>query len=305
MHTPLARREFLKHGAAVTAVLGFPFWDHLTGADTPEKAPADLLTLARERMKQEAKPGVIIVIPPDAKAAQRLANDLAGLLGAREMACGVVEPIRHKNVPAPVGAGNPAAQRLFCQAVFVCLPFEQARRAAPDLAPDTAAVLLDVAGKPVETIKTEPTLFGKDFVARMSSFIYGKEGQHLAAVVQAQRGALGKASSEQVDAAVRDLDSNTYATRETASRRLAELAPRATALLAAALQTNPPLEPRRRIERILDDVYAAAPPEKPGPRLPYGVQWQARAFDPCPGCGLSSAPLPSRQFLRFVTEKPK
>lgn len=84
------RREFL---ARSTAVLGFPFVGRISaaaGADTAadDSTPADrpafdyaaVFATARERMEAQHKPGVVIVIPPDADDAAALKLALTATL---------------------------------------------------------------------------------------------------------------------------------------------------------------------------------------------------------------------------------
>ncbi len=309
MTTPVGRRDFLEQSAATGLLLGFPFLVPQEGAGAePAPTGAELLDLARRRMKQEVRPGVVILIPPDPDDAQRLARDLGDLLGAGNEWCFFVSGKEREEVGKPpvTGATDPSVQRLFCQAVFVCVPLADVRKAFPDVRPGSAALLLDAAGRPLDQLAADPTLFGKDFPAKMKRFLHGPRGAHLATAGAAQRAALGPAAAAQLDAAVRDLDADDFTARENASRRLAELAPRAPALLAAALEAAPGLEPRRRLERLFADLFWTAAAEKPGPRLPYGVRWETvtKGVDPCPGCGMGGFWLyRSRLFLRFVTDK--
>jgi hypothetical protein len=266
--------------------------------------------LARERMKQEVKPGVVIVVPPDRSKAAELAYHLGQMIGATEAG---MEMEKHNGTlrfkgwggPEPHGPGDPAAQMLFCQAVFVCLTAEETKQAFPDFKAEAALILLDLEGKPLDCLKPDGHLFGKDFAERMARFLYGDKGQHLQPVVEAQRKALGPAVCDQLDAAIRDLDSSKFTVRQAASRRLEELAPRATGPLAAALEKKPPLEVRRRIEQLFREIYAAAPQLQPSPRLPFGVQWEVQHVDPCPGCGQGFLPHGSRLFLNFIANRPK
>lgn len=302
----LARREFLQYAA--TAVIGFPFLDQFSQAAEP-LPKADLLALARERMKQEIKPGVVIVIPAKPEDADRLANDLAQLLGGHDADCArwPTQETQHRTVM--LGAGDFSAQLLFCQAVFVCLPADQARKAFPDLPANAAVLLLDLAGKPATSLPAQPELFGKEFNTRMADLLYGKDGERLAETVRAQRQALGDALAGQFDRAMRDLESDHFATRQAATEQLEKLAPRATALLASAYRTRPPLDLARRLDQQFANIYKAAPADKASARLPFGVAWNKRTGG-CGGeifakCGLSSAPPPTRQFLRFLTETQK
>ncbi|MBL8797951.1 MAG: hypothetical protein JNM56_28900 [Planctomycetia bacterium] len=314
-----ARREFLQH--TTSAILGFPFAACIAdaadaakkplptnAADLPTKgqaplpvAPEELLKAARERMKQEHKPGVVIVVPADAKAAGKLGNDLAALLGGKNPACAVGEP-RPFQQPSTAGAGNLDAHQLFCQAVFVCLPAEAARKAFPRLRADSAAFLFDDAGKIVDEVKASENLFSADFVSQLTSLLHGKQGERLAATAQAQRAALGKEAAQRADTALRSLDSEQFFIRQQASVVLGELAPRATALLAAELRKQPPLETRRRLETFFEQIYGEASEEKPSARLPFGAQWQGMRVDTCPTCGRGSVAAPTRLFLRFLIQ---
>jgi len=319
-----ARREFLKQ--TTTAILGFPFAIACVDAADAAKAPAgeyspgpaaqgkakaalpvapeELLKAARERMKQENKPGVVIVIPAEPQATNKLANELATLLGGKNPACAVGEAAR-RGMPPPAGAGNPEAHQLFCQAIFVCLPAEAARKAFPKLQADSAALLLDSTGKPLDELKKSDTLFSTGFTSQMASLIHGKQGERLAATIEAQRTGMGKETAERVAACLRSLDSDQFFIRQQASAVLGELAPRATALLAAELRKKPALETRRRVEHFFEEIYSAASEEQPSVRLPFGAQWQGQRVDPCPACGLSSAAHSSRLFLKFLVQDKK
>jgi len=58
-------------------------------------------------------------------------------------------------------------------------------------------------------------------------------------------------------ALIRQLGDANFATRDAASKMLLEIGPMAIALLRAELQTEPPLEMRRRIDAILERVDAS------------------------------------------------
>ena len=321
-----ARREFLKQ--TTTAVLGFPFAvacaeavepvptkdmvaedvrklaAQAKGAPVKSATPEELLASAKDRMKQENKPGVVILIPAEPQAANKLANDLATLLGGKNPARAVGESGR-RGMPPPAGSGNPEAHQLFCQAVFVCLPAEAARKAFPKLQADSAALLLDSTSKVLDELKKSDTLFSTGFASQMTGLIHGKQGERLAATIQAQRSGMGKEAADRVEACLRSLDSDQFFVRQQASAVLAELAPRSTALLAAELRKKPALETRRRVEYFFEEIYSAASEEQPSVRLPFGTQWQGQRVDPCPTCGLSSAAHSSRLFLKFLVQDKK
>lgn len=305
--TLLARREFLQQGA-VAAIIGFPFLEGAAqAADIPPKV--DLLALARERQRLEIKPGVVIVIPAKPEEAEKLANQLSQLIGAHDTGCALWPSKETEHRTVPLGAGDFTAQLLFCQAIFVCLPAEQARKAFPDLKADTALILLDLEGKPTATLPAQPELFNKDFTTLVAELLHGKDGSRLAATVRAQRQALGNALSARFDAALKDLAAENFAARQAAADELEKLAPRSTALLAAAYGTRPPLDLARRLEYLFASIYKSAATDKPSARLPFGVEWNKRSGG-CGGevfakCGLGSAPPPTRLFLRFLAENSK
>lgn len=304
----LARREFLQQSAAATAILGFPFLEYRSHAAQP-MPKADLLALARERMKQETKPGVVVVIPAKPEDAEKLANHLSQLLGGHDAGCALWPTQGSDGSIVLLGQGDFSAQLLFCQAVFVCLPADQAKKAFPEVPADAGVLLLDLAGRAVASLPVHPELFGKEFTVRVTELVHGKKGERLAEVVRAQRQALGDALSAQFDKALRDLESDNFATRQAATESLEKLAPRATALLASAYRTRPPLDLARRLDQLFAIIYQAAPADKASARLPFGVAWNKRSGG-CGGeifakCGLSSAPPPTRLFLRFLTENQK
>lgn len=306
------RRGFLRHSAL--AVLGFPFVDHLLAAEIAGEPAKDLLALARERMKSEKKLGVVVVVPAKAEDARKLENDVAQLLGGHNTKCAQFPTKDNNHQPRLLEGVDPAIQALLCQAVFVCLPAAKAKEAFPDLPADAALVLLDLDGKPAATVAAHPDLFGKRFKEQLTALLHGKDGARLAAVIQAQRQALGKDLAARFDTAIRDLDSEQFAVRQAAAQLLAELAPRATGILATAYRPGLPLETTRRLDQLFTAMYNATPPNQPSARLPYGAQWVETRPNGCAGgfgegavekCGRSSVPPESRIFLRFLTEKPK
>lgn len=305
----LNRRAFLRQGLAASAILGFSLRDGFAAVPSVGKLPTtpDFLALALAKMKREIKPGIVIVIPTEAAKATHLANELAELIGSQDQNCCVDRPSgRAKGFPPAVGAGNPNARLLLCQAVFVCLPPDQVKTLCPDLKADSALVLLDLQGKPVEQLKADPNLFGKEFVSQMREILYGKQGERLAATIKAQREALSKEEAGNLDKALANLDAEDFATRQAASEQLKTLAPRSTAAIASLLRGGPSLEVRMRVERIFKDLQTAPADQAPSdPVLPYGLQWQTVHVDPCPGCGQSFVDNSARNFLRFVTaQKP-
>jgi hypothetical protein len=309
MTTRLTRRLFLRQGTAAAAILGMPLLAN--GAEKDKSPPpwAELLEQARERMKRESKPGIVIVIPPQPEVTAKLQNDLSRFVGGHHPACGLFPP-KDKPADSPdVGTAEAEAQVLLCQAVFVCLPAEEARKAFPAMKGDDAVLLLGLDGKLAGSLTADPDLFGKDLKQKLTDLLHGKDGKSLAATIRAQREALGKDLCARLDASLEDIKSNDFAVRRAATRQLEELAPRCTAELASVYRNKPALEVTRRLDQVFALLYNAAPGDKPSLRLPYGTHW-VKMEPSCVGygisarCGLSQTALPTRQFLRFLTEKP-
>jgi hypothetical protein len=308
MRTDLGRRDFLKQGASAGLVLGFPFWP--ATADEPAKPAAprpDFLALARERMRQENKPGIILIIPDEVHEAAALGDKLSILIGLTDAARKLhAQPVRFKGGAPPTAAdGVKTAQRLFCQAVFVCLRRDEVKRIYPELGRISAAVLLDLDGKPIAQLAGADDLFGEGFAAKMGAFLHGDKGERLAEMVKVQRTVLGADACRRFDKAVKDVDSDDFETREAGSRALAEIGPKAPFLVVTAARSAPGPEARYRIEAVFDKIYAAAPQEQPGSRLPFGTQWEKIKFDPCLGCGLAAMPDVTRMYIRCITGKPQ
>ncbi len=258
----------------------------------------DVLELARRRMREEVKPAVLILVPQEEAARNLLAARMTQLLvGAPQPEQGV----RRAGGFEPV-APSQAVDLLFSQAVFVCVPEEQARRAFPNFAAQAAVVLLDPDGRPAAALPDAPALFEQHFVAAVSEMLHGKNGERLAATARAQRAALGD-RAVRVDAAVRDLDHDRFRRREAASTLLTEAAPRTTAILIEAHKKAPSLEVRRRIERLLEGVLAAAG-DRAEATLPLGLAWSEPAEQANGGIvPVGGAPGRAGRILHFVVGK--
>jgi hypothetical protein len=276
-------------------VLGFVLLGTAGAAGRPaEKPGGDLLEVARKRMKEEVKPGIVIVVPEEESAQNYLALRLTRLLGGEvpELAPegGIRQASYTEPAKAPQGTGH-----LFCQAVFVCLPAKQAHKAFPRLASGTSLVLLGIDGKPCGSLVGSPALFEENFVSAVSELLDGSHGERLAVLADAQRRALGPLGGR-IDEAIKDLDHDRFRKREAASELLARTADRTTALLIQAHHKAPSLEARRRIERLLDSVVEAASDNA----LPIqGVAWQKSSTMNGPNGAPRNVPAGPR-FLRFV-----
>jgi hypothetical protein len=315
MSQSIGRREFLQ-GVAATSVLGFPF---LSGcgrtkvqvlAAGPEPQPVEsdkLLALAKSRMEREVKPGVILVIPSDAKALSEMESALAHLLSANpelpkvEKGNGIREPV----------AGAPTIQEILCQAVFVCLPETYVRSKFTDVAPKAGAILVDESGKAVASLPFESAMYSTtEFAVGMTELIHGGDGKRLSAYAKKQLNALPAGDRGRIEQDLTALDSKRFPERESASSNLKRVAPRVPAVLAAALVDNPSAEKRQRIQVLFRQVYSAASAYDAGVRLPFGVVWRkdsetAVSADPCPPCGMVAVAKGTRRFIRFLAKESK
>jgi len=264
------RRAFLKTMAAASVLLTMP----LLAKRISLRQPQDFLKEALEQAKQEGKLVLAILLSQENYA--WIVNDLSILLVS----------------------GDQAARRIFCEAVFVCLVGDAAAKHFPKHKPDGSVLCLSAEGEVLDERFFEGGLFGGKFVDAMSLLLHGKDGKRLCASVETQRKALGAAVCARADKALAELGSEEYRAREAASRDLLEIAPQATALLVQAWLASKDPEVRTRIGGIFDKRFAAAPVDKPGPRLPYGFVAPLR--DPCPTCGMGVIRPASRIFLNML-----
>ena len=253
---------------------------------TPQnvEGPITPLELALQRVKQDLKPAVVIVVPADAAASATLAAQLTDVLANS----------RSRQARA--------LDFLLAEAVFVCAPAAQVRNTFPTAPPKAAVLLVDQNGKVADSLADGPGLFQEGCVQALTELLHGRKGERLAAAARIQRRSLGDLAGR-IDDAVRDLDSDHFRKREAASGFLAGSAERSTAVLIQAHLKTPSLEARRRLERLLDGVLASATWQF-GSTLPYGVQWGEAPTDGCPGNGPPNAfrALAGQRYLRFVAE---
>jgi hypothetical protein len=298
MSTPIDRRTLLKRAAAASLILGFPF---LAAAEEkaaePERcrtpdlargvepfAPADpapgspvavdaVLRQAAGRMRREGKPGVVLLAPADAGPAAALARQLEGL----------------------IHSDSSAVHQAFCEAVFLCLPASEAGRFAGRRA-EWGLVLVDADHKAVDGLALEVK---EDFGAKVLALLHGPDGGRLRTAAAAQREALDVAARDGIDGALADLSHRDYRKREAAADRLADVAPRAMAVLAEAVGRAESPEALRGLQATFTRLFRAAAVRD---RAPYGTAWVEEQVDPCPACGMSRLPPRSRTYLRLTCE---
>ncbi|GEM_PF-2739424 len=281
MNHNINRRDFLKHTAAATVILGFPFFSRFADADD---AP-DFLAEALARMKDERKPGVLILIPKDAGQANVLASVLAHILTPQ----------------------NGAAHQIFCEAVVACVPTKTAAR-IEGVKADWTVVCLDASGKVIDGAALPINQCNEKLIPLATQILHGKDNERLKSAAQSQREKLDDKTFDRVRKAIENLGAQSSRLRELASQELVELAPRAPAILALAAVTTADAEVKARAASIFETIFESAPDDKPSACLPFGAKWEGRMVkaqpvDPCHACGMAVMPDASRKFLRFVTEK--
>ena len=317
MSQSIGRREFLQ-GVAATTILGFPFLSGCNRAKTnvvaaePEPVESDkLLALAKSRMQSEVKPGVILVIPSDEKAASAMETSLAQILSANPELPKVENGKGKEKIEQIAGASESTIREILCQAVFICLPESFVRSKFPDVTPGVGAVLLDPDGNAAASLPHDRDMYSKPaFVAGMTKLIQGEDGKRLADYAKRQLDALRAVDRENLEHDLKALDSKRYPERQSASRNLGRFASRITAVLAAALNDRPSAEKRQRIQILFQELYSSVSADEPGPRLPFGVAWRTDndpkvCADPCPPCGMVAVAHRSRQFIRFIAKESK
>lgn len=274
----LDRRTFLKTTAAASVVFGVPVLGYLAKAD---EAASDPLPEALKQAKIDRKLVVAILVPAT-RAAVTITQGLAQLLASEDA----------------------AVRRIFCEAVFVCLDSNETARHFPKHAADGRALCLDASGKALDQCAFDGEMYGKKFVTSFRELIHGKDGQRLRDLAKEQRSGLSAADCAGLDKAVGKLGAAKFEEREAATKELLALAPRATAILALAQDQGKDPEANGRIGEVFNRLFAAAPSDKPGPRLPFGFVLRPggyRFYDPCPPCGMGMIWPNSRLFLRAIT----
>jgi len=290
MNPSIDRRTFLKRTAAASVLLGFPFLTRSVRADdAPDKL--DVLQTALARMKEEHKPGIAILFPSDEHAQAALGHELEALLASDDA----------------------AVKQLFCEAVFVCVRPTDAEARFPQCKGLSTTLCLAPDGKVEDSLPVDGWRFRKSFVSEIGALIHGKDGERLRRWAEIQRQTIGNDAAKRIDDAVRQLGAVHPKDREAATKELAKQAANATAILALRrTQTDDP-EVRHRIDVVFTSLYAAAANDKPGARLPFGVEWTEGSRG-CGGrcgiaeahvmvaCGMARVSPASIRYLRFVTE---
>lgn len=271
------RRTFL----ATPLVFGL---EDLLAQDEKDPKVAEWWPAALKRMKETDRCGVVLVAPDEERARQQVGLALHRIL---------------TDDPA-------AAHQLFVEAVFVCLTPALAdgrvRKAGGKenrilLAPDGKRVAADTMAWP--GVRKDGATVGslQETVESLRTFLHGEKDERLAE--HAAR--VEKRLPEAARTAIASLDAEDFEERAKATTVLAKHAADLVPFLVLLSTRDASLERRWRAGAAVKQVFQAADPRSPGPRLPFGCAQHREHFDPCPGCGLGSAPEGTRYFLRFLT----
>jgi len=243
--------------------------------------PPDPLADALREAKTTNRP-VVAILVPQSPTALAIAQGLAKLLASTDA----------------------SVRQVFCEAVFVCLDTDETIRHFPKLKADGRALCLDASGQVLDECAYETELYGQKFAPSFRKLVHGTDGRRLRDAAQSQTNALTEPDREKLTRSLRELGAKEFRQRETAAKELLALGARTTAILALAHEEASDPEVRGRIGEVFSQMFAAAPADKPGPRLPFGFaahgRW-SRFYDACPGCGMGMIWPNSRSFLRALT----
>ena len=279
----VARREVLKSATfAAAALLAGTLQAFARGGEGQSitvTCTGSALPDALDRMNKDARPGVVLVVPADQEQFATWASALMGLLFTSDDA---------------------TLHRLMVEAVYCCVPEKEATEAFTERKPEWNVLLLGVDGNLVTGDALPPAELNEKFVSTVKTLVRGENGERVEPLATLQRKLLGKRASAAADEAIKKLGAAKAEDREAATKELEEIAHRSTALLLQAHDDATDPEVAARIDAVLDHLFVTAPPDKPGPRLPYGIQWQEVYRDPCLGCGMGYLPDKSRRFLGLL-----
>jgi hypothetical protein len=263
------RRAFL------SILAGSPLIFGLRELSAQEPA-SDVVDAALKRMKETRRYGVLLVIPADKEARNRLGRDLIDRLPSS---------------PKSYGEGF----ELFFGTVFLCVDEARAKDFSGGKVEGVGIVriLLDPSGKRVEEDRvTWETLEHRDkFLRSFLSFVHGAGDARL----RDHARAIEKDMPEELKKAATRLHGSP---EESAA---------AAATLKAAADAIAPWLVHKVIEggstfALLQQHFREQTAKDPDPTLPFGVRVErVRTEDPCPPCGMAAYPPTSYRFLSFYT----
>jgi hypothetical protein len=266
------RRTFL---LATPLVFGLR---ELFAQDAPPKKPA-WLDEAFKRMKETARPGLVLVAPAADAERRTFGQEMHDLLESKE----------------------PDARELFVEAVVICL------------APDVAAKHIDAKGNRImldadgKVVASDTVAVDETFVASCREFLHAKDGARLRATVRRVHEGLKDGERAPIESAIDKVDTDGDEPAE-ALGELKKVADRVAPWLVLARLEAVHKQGRERLRRVLESIAVRALPY--GTLLPKFVDicghWrevqtpdeEGAAFE----CGMAKAGRGSRKFIKFLTE---
>jgi hypothetical protein len=270
----LSRRVFLAGAASAPFIYGL----RELLSQEPKWEP-DWYALARGRMKETGRFGVVLVVPDDKAGRERLGNALQALIEDE--------------------AEGP--RELFCEAVFVCVTPEIARACVREAGERENRFLISPEGKRLAASKYQIALLEDPgwFLKSFGEFVHGDKGERLKERAGAIRAGLG----EDVKRALSSLDADTVEERDEASALLQTEAEKIAPLLVETRVTSSNEEVQARCRAILRKSFESKAPAAP-PRLPFGCTLEnpQPPRDTCAACGIAVIREDARKLLRFLTK---
>jgi len=266
------RRDFILGAAATPLVFGLT---DLFAQDAPAKPK--WLDEAFKRMKETARPGLVLVAPAAAAERRTFGQEMLELIESKDL----------------------ETRELFVEAVVICLAPEIAAR---HIDASANRVMLDADGK---VVAGDTVAIDEAFVASCRDFLHGKDGGRLRATVKVVREGLKDAAK--VEAAIEKVDTDGDEPAE-AVAELKAVADRVAPWLVLARLEAVHKEGRERLRGVIASIK--------GRDLPYGAvmpkfmsacgHWSEvedpDKVQPGPACGMAKAGRGSRKFIKFLTE---
>jgi hypothetical protein len=267
------RRTFLAQAATLPLIYGI---DVLSVQEPKSSEEPAWLGQAMARMKETGRWGIVLVLPASPDVRGQLRHTLWAITAFDN------EDLE--------------AHRLFCEAVFMVMTPELARKRF-DQKDAVSRILLSPEGLEITSDKVDLSMVGDPvgFAASFSQFIHGDNNQRL---IERAR-AMEKAMAPEVKDAVSKLGSESEDERLQSAIVLIRKVEGITPFLVYVAETSN--IPRRRIQakNLLTSYFGSLRPDAAGSKVPFGCTGPHH-WDPCRSCGMGRVPERSRMFLRFL-----
>jgi len=280
MKNQIDRRAFIVQASAVPVILGFPFVIKGKSQEEISKEIPKILKEGLDRMKEEYKYGLIVVIPEGEKEQADLTKMLDTILKSSD-----------EKIHELLSAG-----------VWICLPEKEVQKHLEGSKKDEKLIAIDMQGKKLEGSKNIPEDMGF-LITKLQLLLYGKKNIALQKWSEEAKGKFTKEDLGKIDESFSSLKEEES---KKSSEYLSGKMPKIVSLVVLSKLLSDVKDVRQRFTQIIEKYYASNPIEKNGSRLPYGLKWETEIdkdppHDPCPGCGKAVIRQIERRFLRLVT----